>query len=59
MSAYSTVYISRDKALSIIHANIGTLSNEDLEKMVDTFLEPSLRRASIGYNDEHDNEVSI
>jgi len=59
MSAYSTVYISRNKALSIIHANVGNLSDQQLSDMVDIFLEPSLRRADVGYNDEHDNEVAI
>jgi len=59
VSAYSTVYISREKALSLIHAGIATLSDTQLEEMVNVFLEPRLQRASIGYNEEHDSEVHL
>ncbi|MDO8611104.1 MAG: hypothetical protein Q7R95_11315 [bacterium] len=42
MGSYSTVYISREKAISFIHAHINELCDNDLEKIIDIWLEKRL-----------------
>ncbi len=59
MSAYTTVYLSRGKALSLLYSQLGQLSDEKLERMLDDLLEDRLLRTSISGSGSDDNNVRL
>ena len=55
MSAHSTLYISREKAIEIVLRNIMTMDSPRLEEIVDEIVETKLIRVGI-HCDGPDND---
>jgi hypothetical protein len=47
MSAYTTLYISRDKARKTLRERVNQLSDSQLEEFLNQLTEPTLHRVSI------------
>ena len=55
MSAYSTIYVSREKAIEFIHSHLNSLNNAALEDLIDIWLNERLYRAYI--SDGRDDNI--
>ena len=59
MSAYSTLYITRDKALLLYCKKVLSITDEQLEDFLDNYLEQRLYNAVVVDNDRFTNDDQV
>jgi hypothetical protein len=59
MSIYTTLYITRTKALALYAERMGYISDRELEEFLDTLLAPSLYNAIVVEDDRPNDDKLI
>ena len=56
MSAYTTLYVSRDAAIKYIENQVFRLSNQELSDLLDSLIEERLYTSSVSSDNGEDDE---